>query len=206
MNNKNLATVLILTIAISSLSLIMVKPATAQTIPKPSVPEFTLNIVNGDLLIEIQNQPFIPNGHELAGIFYDFRYKWHESANWYHPEPDPTQWKRQYIAEIGTTGFTRLADSPDKFQLILGDSNNLELDYQIRAINGYQNTSYPWVPPIGIEPGDNPIIVVSTSDWRSYSNNNSSSKFRLAQSNVKSYTNITNRNLNTNPKFNKKPN
>jgi hypothetical protein len=32
----------ILIMAISSLSLIMVKPATAQTIPKPSIPEFTL--------------------------------------------------------------------------------------------------------------------------------------------------------------------
>ena len=42
MNNKNLATVLILTIAISSLSPIMIKPATAQSIPKPSTPEFTV--------------------------------------------------------------------------------------------------------------------------------------------------------------------
>ena len=46
MNNKNLAIVLILIMAISSLSLLMVKPAFAQPIPKPQVPEFTIEYVN----------------------------------------------------------------------------------------------------------------------------------------------------------------
>jgi len=48
MNNisKSLAIVLILTMAISSLNLIMVKPANAQTIPKPSVPEFTVKLID----------------------------------------------------------------------------------------------------------------------------------------------------------------
>jgi len=46
MNNKNLAIVLILTMAISNLSLLTVKPASAQIIPKPSVPEFTLTLVD----------------------------------------------------------------------------------------------------------------------------------------------------------------
>ena len=46
MNNKNLAIVLILIMAVSSLSLLMVKPASAQSIPKPSVPEFTLKYVD----------------------------------------------------------------------------------------------------------------------------------------------------------------
>ena len=43
---KSLALILILIIAISSLSLIIVKPANAQTIPKPSVPEFTVNLAD----------------------------------------------------------------------------------------------------------------------------------------------------------------
>jgi hypothetical protein len=163
--SKAFALILTILIVMSCLTILTVKPANAQSIPKPSVPEFTLNIVDGSLLIEIQNQPIIPNGHDTAGIFYDFRYKWHESTNWYHPEPDPTKWRRQYIAEIGTTGITRLADPPNKFYIILGDSNSHELDYQIRAINGYQNTTYPWVPPIGIESGDNPVIIVNTSEW-----------------------------------------
>ena len=46
MNNKNLAIVLILTITISSLSLLTVKPATAQSVTKPSIPEFTAKYVD----------------------------------------------------------------------------------------------------------------------------------------------------------------
>jgi hypothetical protein len=171
MRNKSLALILIGIIAISCVSLLAAKPVTAQTIPKPSVPEFTLKIVDymagGGLEIEIQNQAVIPNGQDTAGIFYDFRYKWHESANWHHPEPDPTKWKRQYIAEIGTTGVTRIANSPNSYYEILGSSNSHQLDFQIRAINGYLNEAVPFAPPIGIEPGDSPVIVVNTSEWSS---------------------------------------
>jgi len=166
--SKGLALSLILIMAISTLSLMMAKPANAQT-TTPSYPEFTLKIdnsmVGGGLQIEIQNQQIIPNGHSTAGIFYDFRYKWHESTNWYHPEPDPTIWQRQYIEEIGNTGVTTLVDSPNSYYEILGSTSSQQLDMQIRAINGYQNTTYPWVPPIGIEPGNNPIIIVSASEW-----------------------------------------
>lgn len=43
---KNFALVLILTIAISNLSLLMVKPVSAQSIPKPSVPQFSIQVVD----------------------------------------------------------------------------------------------------------------------------------------------------------------
>jgi hypothetical protein len=43
---KGLALVLILTMTISSLSLLTVKPANAQTIPKPSVPQFTIETIS----------------------------------------------------------------------------------------------------------------------------------------------------------------
>ena len=46
MNNKNLAIVLILIMAISTLSLMMIRPTSAQSIPKPSAPEFTLKYVD----------------------------------------------------------------------------------------------------------------------------------------------------------------
>ncbi len=42
---KSLALVLIIIMAISSLTLMLVKPASAQTIPSPAVPEFTLKLV-----------------------------------------------------------------------------------------------------------------------------------------------------------------
>ena len=44
--SKSFASILILIMAISSLSLINVKPAYAQTMPKPSVPTFTVTLIN----------------------------------------------------------------------------------------------------------------------------------------------------------------
>ncbi len=148
-------------------SLLIVTSTFAQTIPKPSVPEFVLKVDDDNIRLytEIQNQPVVPNGHDTAGIFYDRRVKWHESANWYHYEPDPTIWKRQYLAQIGTTGVTRTINSPNSYYEILGSTTSHQLDVQYRAINGYLNTTVPVAPPIGIEPGDCPVIVVNTSEW-----------------------------------------
>ena len=44
--SKNLASILILIVAISSLTILVVKPTNAQSIPKPSVPEFILKYVD----------------------------------------------------------------------------------------------------------------------------------------------------------------
>lgn len=44
--SKSFALILILIVVIASLSLIMIKPASAQTVPKPSVPEFTAKYVD----------------------------------------------------------------------------------------------------------------------------------------------------------------
>ncbi len=46
---KRLAIVLVLIVAISCLSLLMVKPTSAQAIPKLSVPEFTINLITSSL-------------------------------------------------------------------------------------------------------------------------------------------------------------
>jgi hypothetical protein len=142
---------------------------TDDSITVPSAPEFTLKLVDymvgGGIETQIQNQPIIPNGHDSAGIFFDRRFKWHESTTWYHPEPDPTKWKRQYISQIGTTGVTTLVGSPNSYYEILGSTTSHQLDVQYRAINGYLNESVPFVPPIGIDPNDTPVVVVNTSEW-----------------------------------------
>ena len=160
---------LCLLVILATSSMIMVSSTTAQSVPTPSVPEFTLKItdimVGGGLETEIINQPIIPNGHDSAWIYYDFRYKWHESTNWYHHEPDPTKWERQYLSQVGTTGVTRRIGSPNSYYEILGSSTSHQLDVQIRAINGYAKEGIPYAPPIGVEPGDNPVIVVNTSEW-----------------------------------------
>jgi len=89
MNNKNLAIVLILTMAISSLSLIMVKPANAQLIPIPAFPQFEVRFVNvsstPNYLIEIsiENQPFdYSNNGSLYQEYFNVRVKQHFAENW----------------------------------------------------------------------------------------------------------------------------
>ena len=158
------ATLLLIAVLAAS-SLIMVEFAFAQSTSKPSVPEFTLQLEdNWWVRVIVQNQPVIPNGHDFAGIFYDVRYKWHESANWYHPSESNSE--GNYVEEMGTSGTTVWVISTNSFYELLGMSNSHQLDYQIRAINGYKNTTLPYGgPPIGHEPGDYPVVIVNTSGW-----------------------------------------
>ena len=54
---KSFALILIGIMAISCISLLTVKSASAQTIPRPSVPEFTAKVVDTTLEVTIKNQP-----------------------------------------------------------------------------------------------------------------------------------------------------
>jgi hypothetical protein len=112
---------LILLMVISGLSLLMIKPANAQTstpatssvpIPTPSVPQFTVELVNTSdvpaiywlspgpnltisiptdnnsnytIELTVKNQPFIPpftENGQIMALFYDVRMKEHYSENW----------------------------------------------------------------------------------------------------------------------------
>jgi len=89
--SKSFAIFIILIIAISSLSLLLVKPASAQSIPKPSVPEFAVKFVGSMLVITIKNQPFTPSmiqdNHTppytwTTSLCFDVQTKLHSSENW----------------------------------------------------------------------------------------------------------------------------
>jgi hypothetical protein len=74
----------VLIMAISSLSLLMVKPANAESISKPLVPEFTLKVVASSIEVTIKNQPLTAyeNG-SYPNLYYGFRFKDHENIqNW----------------------------------------------------------------------------------------------------------------------------
>jgi hypothetical protein len=148
---------LLLLVTLAALNLITIESAFAQTMPKPSVPEFTLQLEDNWLKVTVQNQPIIPNGHDSAWIFYDIRYKWHESTNWYPSESNSNE--GYYIRETGTSGTTEWQISTNGFYELLGMTNSHQLDYQIRTINGYVSTALPYVPPIGLEPDDYPVIL-----------------------------------------------
>jgi hypothetical protein len=142
----------------------IVESAGAQSISNPSVPEFTLQLEDHWLKVTAQNQPVIPNGHDTASIFYDIQIKWHESTNWYHKEPEPNT--RGYIEERDTSGTTIWQQSTNAFYELLGMSNSHQLDYQIRAIDGYLNSSIMYSSPFGgVDPNSQPVIIVNTSGW-----------------------------------------
>jgi len=89
--SKISAFTLILIIVVSSQSLLVTKFASAQSVPKPLVPEFTvqysenrtINIIRF-IVITIKNQPFTPtmlSDNNYTELWYSFRVKEH-SANW----------------------------------------------------------------------------------------------------------------------------
>jgi hypothetical protein len=90
--SKSLALAIIFILAVSSL--IMVESAFAQTIPKPSIPEFTVRMVESSLEITIKNQPitaFVNENSSNPSLYYGFRFKdhnatipdWYDSPIWY---------------------------------------------------------------------------------------------------------------------------
>jgi hypothetical protein len=72
---KSFALFLIGIMAISCMSVLTVKSASAQTTPIPSVPEFTAKVVDTNLEVTIKNQPLTPfeNGSS-PGLYYMFRF------------------------------------------------------------------------------------------------------------------------------------
>ena len=125
--NKGLAIFFILVMVISSLSLIMIKPACAQSIPKPSVPEFTVKFVNASysvtttnpytganetqqisnnsIKVTINNQPFDNSNNQ---IYYNIRAKPHFAENW--TEIYPIQNRTSSYNGDGTFSFAWYID------------------------------------------------------------------------------------------------
>lgn len=158
---------IIVGLTVLSLNLISTETVRAQSVPKPSVPNFTLQIIGSSVQMKIINQLVIPNGHDTANIFYNIRIKSHDSSNWVNTTvPDQSQGIRGYIAEIGTSGSTVTQKDFNSINTLLGlPDDSHQIDYQVEAINGYLNTSPTQVPPIGVNPNSTPVVVVNTSGW-----------------------------------------
>lgn len=145
-------------------SLVLVGSVSAQLVSKPLVPEFTLEMDDNGLTITVQNQPVIANDQIRTLIAYDYRYKWHESANWFPSDTVATQGK--FIKQTGVTNVTIWCKSINAYYQSLGETSSHQLDYQIRAINGYLNSSIMYSSSIGgVDPNSQPIVIVSASDW-----------------------------------------
>jgi hypothetical protein len=98
--SKSLALILILIMTISSLSLLIVKPAFAQSIPTPLVPEFTVKFMGTfsiplsgyslpSVNITIKNQLFTPytdqHGNKI-NLYYIIQWKENSSNSWQQDE------------------------------------------------------------------------------------------------------------------------
>jgi hypothetical protein len=137
--SKGLALVFILILTVSSL--IMVNPAFASAqITRPSVPEFTVNLVNNSIVLTIKNQPFTPEtlSGETTTLYYNVQSKLHSSQDW-------TYW---FLASDGYP----TQDSGSKYTVlsygwgggfIFTSSHGIEIpsgsqvDFQVQAMNGY---------------------------------------------------------------------
>jgi hypothetical protein len=138
---------LILIALLASLGLIMVKVTFAQSLPKPSVPEFTFkfleNYYDPTMEITIKNQPYAStfNGSETR-LYYNFRTKSHLTENW----------TKQYIISTETLpAQSSYYNSTDLYYIPTNYNTGEEVDLQVEAILGYQEYTYvpdhPFAPP-----------------------------------------------------------
>lgn len=137
--SKTLALILTLIVAISCLTLLSVKPASAQTptpfpesIPIPSIPEFTVNSTNPNIInITIKNQPFLtPINGNSSDLYYNVRFKSHFGVNWI---------EQSFYS--GSSPGTLLAQSNSSNTVLIFETNyqpGEKVDVQIDAILGYQ--------------------------------------------------------------------
>jgi len=139
---KSFAVFFILIMAISSLSLLMVKPASAET--NPSVPQFSLRYLNQTVEIRIINQYFTPNilnGHSM-GLYYDIRWKEHNEVEWHYFYPhsylfEATNSVNYDVTDSSVTVVSYGLNSKDGDVQLNGDFVGKQLDFEVQALIGY---------------------------------------------------------------------
>jgi hypothetical protein len=136
---------LIVIMAISSLSLLMIKPAVTQSIPAPSVPQFTFTLIgNSSHRYYVQNVTVATIKNNGAS-YYNFRYKWHDTYEWsYYPfKPNDTNGYNLYGAfsvpnPASSTNYTEIV--MNDFLLFSSVQAGL-LDIQIQGLFGSYNAT-----------------------------------------------------------------
>lgn len=137
----------------------IIKPANAQTISKPSVPEFTVEYVPFECInVTVKNQPFsstvLPDGN-VTELVYEVRLKGHYSTYW---------------TSYGSSGFYNLRAKASGSDFTVLDvkfgedysyflNNSIRLDLQVRAQVGYSYSYlYHLMPAAG-------YVSVMEGDW-----------------------------------------
>ena len=164
--SKTLALVLILMMSISCGGLLTVNPASAQTIPTPSIPEFTVNFVpasysvtttnpytgvnttqtfdNSTIEVIIKNQPFTAyydaSIDQNISLYYNIQDKGHYTENWvdiYSGYDNPNPYPTPSNSEYTVISMPSNYPTGGK------------VDFQVEAMIGYINETYymVWAGP-----------------------------------------------------------
>ena len=124
-HSQSLSLLLVFTLTISGL--IIIESANAQTITKPSVPEFTLKVIS-------HSNDLAPTNLEITVKNQPFRFKGHFSDVWsYYPENRSSSYAKASLSDYTTISFD-LGGPP------LGNvpSGGI-VDFQVQALIGHDN-------------------------------------------------------------------
>jgi hypothetical protein len=165
---KPFALFLTLVIVISCLTLLSVKPVSAQSPHAPSVPSFTVKFVPANYPestnITIKNQPFVPSDN-LTSFNYNVRYKAHSQENWTEVFTESTA-ENRLLAQNTTSENTSISlyQTTDQTDLkggfgFIDIQGYSQVDFQAEAVIA---TFHPFAPH-----GDTGTWTYITSDWSS---------------------------------------
>jgi len=159
---------LLLIVFLILLSTVLVKFAFAQSMPKPSVPEFTVQFVNETIEVKVKNQPFVSyydtSINWSIDLYYNIRIKGNFSEDWielYLIEEVPISSYSEYTvlsySQIGENSYilgNRIIEFP-------ADS---QVDFQVEAMIGYiQRVFNPnWTSHLEMYPY---VFTGETSGW-----------------------------------------
>jgi hypothetical protein len=175
--SKGFSLLLLVILAVSSL--MTVESVSAQSIPKPSVPSFTIKIIDtsydvpttystdgytgenithpgrhvsqNSIQFTIRNQAFTPNvdGNTLS-LYYIIRTKGHFI--------DIDKWTIFPTLQLDKSGYISAQSGADTVLILPGGLSfpaNSQIDYQVQAILGYHKIVYPYMS----------TFESSSSDW-----------------------------------------
>jgi hypothetical protein len=138
--SKSLASILVLIITMSIVTLLIAKPSFAESITKPSVPQFTLKLVDASVVqITIQNQPLVLT-LENESLYYNVRVKGHLEDKWTELY---TLNNLDQLTLKGTIPIQSNSSTTVLSYSISGYPQNTEEDFQVIAMYGDYITSEP---------------------------------------------------------------
>jgi hypothetical protein len=157
--------VLFLIIILSVFNLILINIAVAVE-SKPSVPQFSLKIVDNYVQVDIQVQS-VPDTQDVDDTLFSFRVKVHDATNWVnYSDTDASSNNNIVFGMSGTSGSTGYGVSINRIRTLLGRSDSFQVDFQIQTTYGYEYITPPsFAPPIGWEPTPQIIHGNETSGW-----------------------------------------